>query len=79
MKRASEVPPVVDLGRGNRHAAGRGDYRHALANQINCHFRQPFVLTQSPTVFNRDAMAFDVAFFRKAVAECNYARLQLCW
>ena len=62
-----------------RHATGRGDHRHAMASEVGCHVRQPFVLTQSPAVFDRDALAFDVAFFREAVAECSDARCQLFW
>jgi hypothetical protein len=50
-----------------------------MANQIDRHFGQPFVSTQSPAVFDRDAVALDVAAFLKAVAQCNYARPQFCW
>jgi hypothetical protein len=39
------------------HAAGRRDGRDTTASQIECHVGQLFVLTQAPTVFDRDALS----------------------
>ena len=44
------------------HPTGRGDDRHAMASQVGRHVGQPFVLAQSPAVFDRDGLAFDVPF-----------------
>src|SRR5262245_21767835 len=53
-----------------RRAAGRSDDRHPAADQIDHQFRQPIKFIARPTVFDRHVLAFDVAGFAQAFAEC---------
>jgi hypothetical protein len=65
------------LGRERRRGIAY-DQGYLPAKKVRHERRQSILLILGP-VFDRDAVAFDVPFFRKAVAECNYARPQLRW
>jgi hypothetical protein len=65
------------LGRERRRGIA-DDQGYLPAKKVRHERRQSILLILGP-VFDRDAVAFDVPFFRKAVAECNYARPQLRW
>src|SRR5262249_41113995 len=65
------------LGRERRRGIA-DDQGYLPAKKVRHERRQSILLILGP-IFDRDAVAFDVPFFRKAVAECNYARPQLRW
>jgi hypothetical protein len=52
-----------------RSASAYEDYAYLLADQIGRQFRQSFVLTFTPTVFDRNILAFDIAGLLQALAE----------
>jgi hypothetical protein len=48
---------------------GRGDHRHATADEISHQRRQAIVLAVQPVILDRHALALDIAGFGKAFAE----------
>ena len=53
-----------------RHVANRGDHGYSPADQIGHQRRQAIVLALQPVVLDRHVLAFDVAGFFEAFAEC---------
>ena len=49
----------------------RGDHRHLTAYQIGCEVGQSVGLVLRPAILDRHILAFDIAGFTKALAECG--------
>src|SRR6516225_857783 len=49
----------------------RSDHRHLTAYQIGCEVGQSVGLVLRPAILDRHILAFDVAGFTKALAECG--------
>ena len=56
----------------SRRAEGRVDHGHLSADQIGHQCRQAIELALQPVVLDRNVLAFDVASFAQAFAECGH-------
>ena len=52
-------------------AAGRGDHGHLSADQIGHQRRQAIIVALQPVVLDGHVLAFDIAGFVEAFAECS--------